>query len=56
MLILFEWDHEKRRSSFKDAFVLANDDDEDERLLLLVFEAISVNYYVTIVRLLIQLF
>ena len=57
MLILFEWDHEKRRTSFKDASVFANIDEEDERvLLLLFFKAISVNYYVTIIRLLIQLF
>ena len=31
----FEWDHEKRHTSFKDASVLANNGDEDERFLLL---------------------
>ena len=46
----------KRHTSFKDASVLANDDDEDECFLLLFFEAMGVNYYVTIIRLLIQLF
>ena len=56
MLIFFEWDHEKRRTSFKDVSFLANNDDEDECFLLLFFEALSVYYYVTIIRLLIQLF
>ena len=49
MLILFEWDHENRRTSFKDASVFANNDDEDERVVLLFFKVISVNYYVTII-------